>query len=153
MAGHSAKKEKTDKSGLNSMNMTVILIVTGIFTVLKLYKIFLTEEGLSYGDIISFIYFTTVNYILFRLIDITYKTMWYLPLYDLLILTLLTQVLINFHWKFWFIYLLIPAWGVYKGALWMYEYVRDLNNPVDPSEGGEGQPGKQKPQTKYVKVK
>jgi hypothetical protein len=153
MANQSAKKEKSDKGSLNNMNMMAIFIVTGIFIGLKLYKVLLTEDGLTKGDIIAFLYFTIVNYILFRLIDITYKTMFYLPLYDLLIITLLTEVLINFHWKFWFLYLLIPAYLIYKGGFWMYEYVRDLSKPVDQSEVEMAQQPKQKQQTKYVKVK
>jgi hypothetical protein len=152
MAGQSAKKEKTDKGSLNSMNMIAILIVTTIFTSLKIYKYFFDEEGLTKGDIISFIYFSLVNYILYRLIDITYKSMFYLPLYDLLIITLLTQALVNFHWKFWFLYLLIPAYLAYKGGLWMYDYVKNLSKPEDPSEVTPQQ-AKQKPQTKVVKIK
>ena len=57
----------------------------------------------------------------------------YLPLYDLLIITLIIQVLVNFHWKFWFLFLVIPGYALYKGGLYLYEYVKTLSQP--PQEG------------------
>ena len=137
MARQGEKKNKSKREYLNKINLYAICSVSIIYSIFKAYKYFFSEDGITKSDFISFLFFTIVNALLYRVLDTLhdYPTAFlYLPLYDFLIITLITQILVNFHWKFWFIYLVIPGYALYKGGIYIYEYVKTLSQPLKEGE-------------------
>ena len=136
MANRAEKKNKSKREYLNRMNAYFMLGISGIFLLFKIYALIFSEEGISKSDIFAFLFFTSVNTVLYKLLDALHDyptSYFYHPLYDLLIINLLTEVLVNFYWKFWFLYLAIPAYGLYKGGIYVFNYVKTLSQP--PAEG------------------
>eukprot|EP00340_Litonotus_pictus_P001753 CAMPEP_0170516104 /NCGR_PEP_ID=MMETSP0209-20121228/2432_1 /TAXON_ID=665100 ORGANISM="Litonotus pictus, Strain P1" /NCGR_SAMPLE_ID=MMETSP0209 /ASSEMBLY_ACC=CAM_ASM_000301 /LENGTH=74 /DNA_ID=CAMNT_0010800885 /DNA_START=221 /DNA_END=445 /DNA_ORIENTATION=+ len=67
---------------------------------------------------------------------------------DFLILHLITMLGVNFHNKFFAVYLLIPGYAVFVGCKWAYNHVRNL----DKEEPEEETPANQHPNMKKKKV-
>jgi hypothetical protein len=62
--------------------------------------------------------------------------------------------MINVHYKFWYLYLIYPAYGLIIGGKKLYAYVKTIGQE-DPNEG-EMEPtpqNKPKQKVKYMKVK
>ncbi len=75
--------------------------------------------------------------------------MFFNPLVDFLIINYIVMIGINFHFKFWYFYLVIPGYFIYKGALWAFDHVKGL----DKSEGTEGEIQNQTQQKEKQKKK
>ena len=83
--------------------------------------------------IILNIFFISFNCILYNLI-ITLRNAFYINyIYDLLIINLAIMLLVNFHWKFWFLYLILPGYGVIKLGMYLFEYTKTIGQ-ADPNE-------------------
>ena len=48
---------------------------------------------------------------------------WEFYLIDILGLNCLIEILINFHWKFWYLYLIYPGYFLIKGGKKLFDYV------------------------------
>ena len=105
MAGQADKKDKKKKATNRLVWKASILIVTAIYIIINGYSVVFNEYKFSKGDTIGFLILTIINFVLYRLLDMALDSFFYLYLIDLLIINLSVEVLINFHWKFWFLYL------------------------------------------------
>lgn len=150
MAGQSSKKNKIKKQGQNKISKLSIIFVTLTYILINAYAIIFKEYEFTRSDTIGFLFLTIVNFALFKLLDVFSESYFYLPLIDLLIINLSVMILINFHWKFWFLYLIIPGYFLCIGAKKVYDHVKTLSQP-DENATPEGQAKEAK--KKIVKVK
>lgn len=133
MAGQSSKKEKKQLNEMEIYLKSSILIVTGIFVLIFAYSILFKGYELRQADIIGFFVLSIINYVLYHLI-ITLRNAFYINyVYDLLIINLLVMLFINVHWKFWFLYLIIPAYGLVKLGIYTFNYTKTIGQ-ADPNE-------------------
>lgn len=145
MAGHSEKKLAKQKTSTLNTTKIAILGVSSISSLLILYN---NLDSLFYG-IFIIILLSGINYVLYRFIDTLYESMFFNPLVDLLAINLTVMLGINFHYKFWFLYMIVPAYGVYKGAIWAYNHVKGVDSDETPEE--ETPKGKEKQKKKIIK--
>jgi hypothetical protein len=56
-----------------------------------------------------------------------------MPILDFLIVHSVVMVGVNFHFKFWYFYLVIPGYFIYKGGQLAFNHVKNLdkNNSVE----------------------
>lgn len=126
MANQSNKKAKKDQNKTEFFLKSAIYAVTAIYLLICLYSIFVKGYELKGGDITGFIVLSLVNFILYHLI-ITLRNAFYVNyIYDILIINLLVMLMINFHWKFWFLYLSIPAYGLVKLGVYLFHYTKTI---------------------------
>jgi len=158
MAGQADKKDKKKKATNRLVWKASILIVTAIYIIINGYSVVFNEYKISRGDTIGFLILTIINFVLYRLLDMALDSFFYLYLIDLLIINLSVEVLINFHWKFWFLYLVIPAYFLFKGSIYIFEHVKtvgkvDPNEVVEDPRSGKGKTNSQKQKREVVKIK
>jgi len=133
MAGQSNKKEKKQLNEMEKYLKSSIVIVTAIFVFIFAYSMILKGYELRKVDIFGFAVLSVINYILYHLI-ITLRNAFYVNyIYDLLIINVLVMLLINLHWKFWFLYLIIPAYGLVKLGIYTFNYTKTIGQ-ADPNE-------------------
>jgi hypothetical protein len=134
MASQAAKKQNKRETQNRKIWKAVILISTAIYIILNVYFYF-TKENFEFGrsKTLSFLILTLINYCLYKMLDKTLDTMWFNYLVDLLIVNVSVQILHIFHWKFWFLYLLLPVYGLVCKAYEYYEHVKTVGKG-DPSE-------------------
>ena len=152
MAGQSQKKNKIKKQGQNKLSKFSILLATLFYIIINAYHVIFHEYEFTRRDTIGFLILTCVNFSLYRLLDVFSESYFYLPLIDLLIINLSVMVLINFHWKFWFLYLIIPGYFLCKGAKKVYDHVKTLSQP-DANATPETQTQAKEQKKKIIKVK
>ena len=157
MSGHSDKKAKKAAKSSNTMILLAISVSTGIYLLFHLYQYFVKkrDDVFSKGEIIGFIFLSSVNYILYKLLNILRNSMWYSYLLDFFGLNCLIEILINFSTKFWYLYLIYPAYFLMKGGKSIYGYVSNIGKGDEYEETGET-PVRSKDtghQTKQVKEK
>ena len=133
MAGQAGKKERKKKDDYRKMWKALIIGVTAFYIIINFYFVAFKAQIFSRGDSIGFLVLTTINFALYRLLDITLDSIFFNYLVDLLVINLLVQVMINFHWKFWFLYLLIPCYMLFKGSVYIYHHVKTVGK-ADPNE-------------------
>jgi hypothetical protein len=133
MAGHSEKKQNKKKDVKNKISKVAIIVVTLSYIFINAYSVLFNGYSFSKTDTLGFLFLTTVNFALFRLMDVFASSQFYMPLVDLLIINLSVQILINFHWKFWFLYLVVPGYFLMKGGAMVYEHVKTVG------KAGEGE--------------
>ena len=126
MAGQSKKKIGVKVESSKFTLKIAILIATLIYIVLKSYSVFVKGVEFTRGDIIGFLVLSLLNFTLYKLILVFYQSYFYAYLMDLLIINLIVEVTIYFHWKFWFIYLVIPGYFMFIGSIKLYEYVKTI---------------------------
>ncbi len=133
MAGQSWKKEKKQLNEMEKYLKSSILVVSAIFIFIFAYSILFKGYELRKVDIIGFIFLSLINYILYNLI-ITLRNAFYINyIYDLLIINLLVMLLVNLHWKFWFLYLIVPGYGLIKLGIYTFNYTKTIGQ-ADPNE-------------------
>jgi hypothetical protein len=156
MAGQSGKKNKIKQQSSNTTTLIFMGSVTAFYLILNIYYIFTAEEvKITKADILSFLYFTGVNALFYKLLDVFRESYFYLPLIDILIIHLTTMAFVNFHWKCWFIYLVIPGYLLYLAGGKVFEHVKtvgkaDEGEVIDPRQNA---PNSDKQKKKIVKVK
>lgn len=133
MAGQSKKKSNVKIESQKNFTKIAILVSTIIFLALKSYSVLYKGNEYTKGDVIGFLVLSLINFSLYKMILVFFESYFYNYLMDLLILNLLVQVTVNFHWKFWFIYLIIPGYFILIGSLKLYDYVKTIGK-VDESE-------------------
>jgi hypothetical protein len=138
MAGQAAKKQNKRETQNRKIWKAVILVSTAIYIILNVY-FYYTKENFEFdrSSTLSFLILTLVNFCLYKLLDNTLETIWFNYLVDLLIVNVSVQILHIFHWKFWFLYLLLPAYGLACKAYEYYEHVKTVGK-ADPSEEEAG---------------
>lgn len=134
MAGQSDKKQRQKKQVKNQYSKIAIVSVTIIYVLINAYSVIINDYKFSRGDTLGFLFLTMVNFGLYRLLDVFESSMFYLPMLDLLIINLLVELLINFHWKFWFLYLVVPGYLLVKGGGYLYEHVKTVGKPQEGDE-------------------
>lgn len=151
MAGHSKKKENAKKQSKITMYIAAVLIVTAINIVYNAYSIYFKDLALSSSQISGFVVLTLMNLIAVYLLNVFSGSFFENYLIDFLGLTLAVELMINFHWKFWFLYLIYPCYFLYKGGVWLYEYVKTIgkdDGTVEPTR----RPVSDKQKKKIIKV-
>jgi len=133
MAGQSSKKEKKQLNEMEKYLKSSIFIISAIFLACFAYSMLFKGYELRRVDIIGFVVLSLINFILYHLI-ITLRNAFYINyIYDLLIVNLLVMLLVNLHWKFWFLYLIIPGYGFVKLAIYTFNYTKTIGQ-ADPDE-------------------
>ena len=126
MAGQSKKKSGVKVESSKFYLKIAIILATVVYLVLKCYSVFVTGDEFTRSDVIGFLVLSLLNFTLYKLILVFFESFFYAYLMDLLILNLLVEVTIYFHWKFWFIYLMIPGYFMFIGSLKLYDYVKTI---------------------------
>jgi len=130
-----------------------LLSLTLFYIIYNLYQYFMNEKEYSKSDAFGFIILTALNLGLYKLINILRGSFFHYPLIDLLCINVAVLIGINFHWKFWFLYLAIPVYLLYIGFLKVYEHVKTVGKEDGTEElKPEPQNTKEK-KVKYEKVK
>jgi hypothetical protein len=158
MAGQSGKKDVKKRASNRLIWKALILIVTALYVIINAYSVVFNEGKFTRGDTIGFMILTIVNLALYRLLDMTMESYFFLYLVDLLIINLSVMVLINFHWKFWFLYLVVPGYFLVKASKYVYEHVKTVGKsdpneePVDPRAAkGKSNSGKEKEKRQIIR--
>ena len=154
MANQSSKKDKKSSIQIGKYLMITIISVTIIHLLIFIYSMIFKGYELRRGDYIGFIVLSSLNYILYNLI-ITLRNAFYINyIYDLLIINLAIMLLVNFHWKFWFLYLILPGYGVIKLGMYLFEYTKTIGQ-ADPNEvaAPQGLNSKKREKIKVEKIK
>jgi hypothetical protein len=158
MAGQAGKKDKKKKDSNRLVWKASILVVTILYILINGYSVYFKEYKITRSDTFGFLILTIINFVLYRLLDMAIGSFFYLHLIDLLIINLSVELLINFHWKFWFLYLVIPGYFLFKGAGYIYEHVKTVGK-VDPNaeeedpRSGKGKSNSQKQKREIIKSK
>ena len=158
MSGHSEKKAKKAASSANSINLILILVCTGIYLIMHLYQYFIkkNEDIFTKKDLFGFLFFSLMNYLVYNLLNSFRGSYLEGYLFDFLGLNCLIEVLVNFSKKFWYLYLIYPAYFLIKGGKSLFGYVSNIGKGDDTDAGEVGGPSKYKDsghQTKQVKEK
>lgn len=145
MAGQSEKKLAKEKSEKMNIAFISIVVVGIISSLLTLY--------LNSFDILSSLFrivlLNGINFILFKLLNTFYESMFFLPLIDFLIINCVVMIGINFHYKFWYFYLVIPGYFIYKGGQMAYNHVKGIDKGDNETQVTE--PIKEKTKKKIIK--
>ena len=155
MSGQSDKKNKKKSQSANQTTLIFIGIATGLYIIMNLYSIIFKGKQITKGQIFGFIVLNIINYLLYTLIDNFRGSYWEKYLIDLLGMNLFVEVMINVHYKFWYLYLIYPAYGLIIGGKKLYAYVKTIGQ--EDSNETEMEPtnmqNKPKQKVKYMKVK
>ena len=168
MAKHSEKKAKRSAQSANQHYLIFICVSTSIYLLMHLYQYFIQkrEDIFTKKDIFGFIFLSSVNYLVYKLLTM-FETNQYLYsyFYDFFVLNCAIEILINFSKKFWYLYLIYPAYFAIIGFKALYGYVSSIGKG-DGTEEGENtetnnrfkdsghqtkQPKEKKQKVKYVK--
>lgn len=156
MSGHSDKKGKQNRQKANRLLIIVIAIATGLYIIINAYCVFFKGHVITAKQLFEFAFLSGMNYLLFKLIDSFRGSYWESYMIDILGLNLAVEVLINFNWKFWYLYFIYPGFFCYWAGKKIYEYVKTIGkeNP-DGDAPSQNHKKEQQPKqkTKYVKVR
>ena len=152
MANQSNKKEKKSIDSTQYYLKTTIFSITLLYLLIFSYSYFISGSEVKKSDIFGFLFLSIMNYILYSLIIILRGAFYINYIWDLLIINLTVMVLINFHWKFWFLYLIIPIYGLIQGGFYLFEYTKTIGKE-DPNEVIENTEKTAKKKIKYEKIK
>jgi len=126
MAGHSDKKNSKEKDALlfnTKMEILIISIITGL---LYTYNIIINGYELIRTDFISLILLSGINYLCYKALDVIYKSMWEDIFKIVLILNLAILLGINYSYKFWWLYSLIPLYYGSTAFNFILAYVKGI---------------------------
>ncbi len=104
-----------------------------MYVFINAYAVIFKSYDYTRSDTIGFLILTLINFFLYRTLETFEGSYLYNPLLDLLIINLSVELLINFHWKFWFLYLLVPCYFLLIGFQKVYAHVKT----VGKAEEGE----------------
>jgi hypothetical protein len=152
MSGHSNKKHNAKKSNDSFYVKLAILIASAIYLSTMAYGYLASDNEITKGNVIGFVVLSSINFLLYRLLDVFYSSYFFLPLVDLLIINLSVEVLVNFHHKFWYLFMLIPGYLIYKGSGYCWEYVKSIGK-TDPNTPQEQQQVPKDQKKKIIKVR
>jgi hypothetical protein len=154
MAGQSKKKEEALRSSNNLYYKIVIIIATLFYILCNAYGYFFKEDfEISNGKIFGFFVLTGINCALYYMLDFFMNSMFKTYLIDIFGLNIAVEILINLHWKFWYLYLIYPAYFLYWGGIHLYNYVKTIGK--EDNSGVPGMPEgnqQEKPKKKIVKI-
>ena len=123
MANQSEKKNKKKNISTNRIYLIMIGISTGIYIIMNLYQKYKYNKIFTKKQIFGFCFLSIMNYFLFQLLNLFRGSYWESYLIDILGLNCLIEILINFHWKFWYLYLIYPGYFLIKGGKKLFDYV------------------------------
>jgi hypothetical protein len=161
MAGHSEKKKEKNIDSLEYRTMIEIFIITGITILCYLYNIFMNGRTLILKDYISLSLLSLINYIGYNLLRTLFNSMWENIVKNLLILNLLVLLGLNYSYKAWFIYSLVPIYYGSTFVSFILDYVKGIGKAIPGEDITSNQAGnsnsvpKPKPaqKTKYQVVR
>jgi len=156
MANQSGKKQQQRKEVKNKFSKIAIILITLFYIAINAYLVLFKEKVYSNSDTLGFLFLTIINFALYRVLDVFESSQFYMPLLDLLIINLSVEVLINFHWKFWFLYLIVPGYFIVIGARKVYEHVKTVGKAEEGEQTEDPRAVKsssQKEKKKIVKIK
>ena len=135
MSNHSAKKEAKERKE----RMFYCQILFGgsyLFYLIGLaIKFIWFEYSFSFWVVFGAVFLLATNLLLIKLIDTFHGSYFYPPIIDLSGVNIAVQVCYLFHWKAWFIYLLVPCYGLYKASIYIYNYlVNSVETDQTPEE-------------------
>ena len=157
MAGQSDKKNRIKSQNSNQLILIFVFLCLGINVLINLIKIFIYGNTITTKQIVGIVIFNVINYLLYKLINTFRGSYWEGYLIDFLGLNLAIEVLILFHWKFWFLYLIYPGYFMLWGGKKLFAYVSTIGKenpeeiPEQPDNNNKKEKNKQK--VKYVKAK
>lgn len=148
MAGRSEKKLAKEKTSTMNLAFYSLIIVGVVNFILLMY--FSSFDLVS--NLFKIILLNGINIGLYNLLDFFYESMFFNPLVDFLIINYVVMIGINFHFKFWYFYLVIPGYFIYKGALWAFDHVKNLDKSDGnvETQGAEGQTSQKEKQKKKI---
>jgi hypothetical protein len=152
MANQSNKKEKKSINTTQYYLKGTIYSITILYLIIFAYSYFLSGNEIKRSDILGFLFLSLMNYVLYNLIIILRDAFYVNYIWDILIINLAVMVLINFHWKFWFFYLIIPGYLLVQGGLYLFEYTKSIGKE-DPNQVEENSEKSNKKKIKYEKIK
>ena len=153
MSGQSDKKSRKNNQQSNKILLLAIAICLGINLSITLLKYFIKGTPITTEQIIGLCILNLINYFIFKLINGFRGSYWEGYLVDFFGLNLAIEVLITFHWKFWYLYLIYPGAFCWWGGKKLFAYVSTIGKE-DPNAEMEMEQKKEKKQkVKYVKAK
>ena len=138
MARHSEKKAKKIAQSDNTIYLLFIFTSTGIYLLIHFYKYFIKHDETIFTkkDIFGFIFLSGLNYAIYKLLNMFKRDSYlYGYFFDFLGLNCLIEILVNFSSKFWYLYLVYPAYFLIKGGKGLYGYISNIGK----SDGTEEQ--------------
>jgi len=126
MAGQAKKKEKKEESEYRMYTRAVILLVTFFYIAVNAYAVYFKGYEFTRSDTLGFLFLNIINFTMYRAIVSMRNSFIFNYLLDILGVNLVVMVGINFHWKFWYFYLIIPGYLIFKGCGMLYEYVKGI---------------------------
>ena len=154
MSGQSDKKSRKNNQQSNKILLLAIAICLGINLSITLLKYFIKGTPITTKQIIGLCILNLINYFIFKLINGFWGSYWEGYLVDFFGLNLAIEVLITFHWKFWYLYLIYPGAFCWWGGKKLFAYVSTIGKE-DPNvaEMEMEQKKEKKQKVKYVKAK
>lgn len=134
MANQSAEKEKKRDEASRGIRKVVILGVSAFHILIVLYLTFLSGKEYTAGNFIGFIILSCINYFLNELLTKFNGSFFFTYILDIFGLNLAVTALVPFYWKFWFLYLLIPIYILYKGGDKLFAYVKTIGKEDNTSQ-------------------
>ena len=154
MSGQSDKKNRKNNQQSNKILLLAIAICLGINLVITLLKYLIKGTPITTKQIIGLCILNLINYFIFKLINGFRGSYWEGYLVDFFGLNLAIEVLITFHWKFWYLYLIYPAAFCWWGGKKLFAYVSTIGKEDPNAAEMEMEQKKEKKQkVKYVKAK
>ena len=150
MAGQSDKKNKSDLDTLLWTTKLEILIISIITGVCYLYNIFINGYELAFKDI-SIVILSIINYICYKALGVIYKSMWEDIIKYILILNLVIMLGINYSYKFWWIYAVIPLYYSSTAFNFILGYVKGIGKSSPEDVLKPQQPKAKKPKMEVVR--
>ncbi len=145
MAGNSEKRLAKKKSETMNIILYSILIVGVLSSLIILY----ISSFDIVGSLFKIVLLNGINFLLYKLLNTFYESMFFLPLIDFLIINCVVMLGINFHYKFWYFYLVIPGYFIYKGGQMAYNHVKGIDKGENVTQ--ETEPIKEKTKKKIIK--
>lgn len=146
MSGRSEKKLLKSKTKTMSFIVISIVVIGLIHLLLTLF--FNTNNSIT-SCLFSIVFLNIISILLYKLLDFFYESMFFMPILDFLIVHSIVMLGVNFHFKFWYFYLVIPGYFIYKGCQMAFNHVKNL----DKNHGVEADLPKEKEKIKKKIVK
>ena len=155
MSGQSDKKNRKSNQQSNKLLLLSIAICLGINIFITLLKYLIKGTPITTKQIIGLCILNILNYFLFKLINGFRGSYWEGYLVDFFGLNLAIEVLIPFHYKFWYLYLIYPGAFCWWGGKKLFAYVSTIGkeDPAAMEMEQMKQKKEQKQKVKYVKAK
>ena len=90
---------------------------------MNLYQKYKYNKIFTKKQIFGFCFLSIMNYFLFQLLNLFRGRQFISCLFYVSGLNCLFEILINCHWKFWYLYLIYPGYFLVKGGKKLFDYV------------------------------